>query len=439
MIPAQDDRNWEEVLSYLPADYRELAVEHKQLELQYGNAKIRDAEQLLRLIFLHVGLNLPLRQTVAWVAESGGPEVSAMRLHMKMRRAAPYLQSLVQRMIQPSMAARPELWGGYDLLAIDATVVTGPGSVGTDARLHTALRLSDLSLVHVEVTDETGGETLKRFPLGADQLAIVDRGYSTAAGINAALQGGADVLVRVNRGALPLYQADDSSVNVLAYLRTLSGHRAQEWSVKTQVDKKVTISGRLIAIRLPAKEAAEARARVARELGADASLESLEAAGYVALFTTVPVGRLSAARCIETYRLRWQVELLFKRWKSICGFDQLPNYRDDTIRSWLYAKVLLGLILDHMGSTPADVFQSGRGTGTGARCDSSDARPLAVEPWKLTKILWPALVSAIVPSSLLDTLSTLSSIVTRLAVDSPQTRPRQIAEYRENYVLAQNC
>src|ERR1051326_4241860 len=116
MPPPQHDKNWEEVLSYLPADYPELAIEHKQLEVQYGNAKIRDAEQLLRLIFLHVGLNLPLRQTVAWVAESGGPDVSAMRLHMKMRRAAPYLQALVRRMIQPCMAARPELWSGYDLV-----------------------------------------------------------------------------------------------------------------------------------------------------------------------------------------------------------------------------------------------------------------------------------------------------------------------------------
>jgi hypothetical protein len=69
------------------------------------------------------------------------------------------------------MAARPELWSGYDLLAIDASAVSGPGATGTDARLHTALRLSDLSLVHVEVTDVHGGETLKRFPLGPNQLA----------------------------------------------------------------------------------------------------------------------------------------------------------------------------------------------------------------------------------------------------------------------------
>jgi len=43
--------------------------------------------------------------------------------------------------------------------------------------------------------------------------------------------------------------------------------------------------------------------------------------------------QLSASRCVAAYRLRWQIELQFKRWKTLCNFDRLPNYRDDTIRS----------------------------------------------------------------------------------------------------------
>ena len=438
MVRGDDHSNWEQVLMYLPADYRELAEEHKQLQAQWGNAKVVEADQLLRLIFLHAGANLPLRQTVAWVAQSGGPKLSAMRLHMKMRRAVPYLHALVQRMMQPSMAARPELWGGYDLLAIDATAVCGPGATGTDARLHTALRLSDLSLVHVEVTDVTGGETLKRFPLGADQLAIVDRGYSTAAGIAAGVGRGADVLVRVNRGALPLFDRDGVGVNVLVRLRTLVSHRAQEWPVSIHPERGTSMPGRLVAIRLPEREAAEARARVVREEGADASPELLEAAGYVALFTSVPAERLSAARCVETYRLRWQVELLFKRWKSICGFDQLPNYRDDTIRAWLYAKVLLGVILDHMGTSLVDVFPAAP-IPRAPEARSPSPRPLAANPWKLTTILWPVLLSAIIPMGLVDTLAALPEIAERLHQETSAHRPRQLEAYRDHYVPVENC
>ena len=90
-----------------------------------------------------------------------------------------------------------------------------------------------------------------------------------------------------------------------------------------------------------------------REQGANASAETLEASQYVALFTTVARARLSAARAIELYRVRWQLELQFKRWKSLCGLDQLPNYRDDTIRAWLYAKLLAALLVDRMMASAA--------------------------------------------------------------------------------------
>ena len=48
---------------------------------------------------------------------------------------------------------------------------------------------------------------------------------------------------------------------------------------------------------------------------------------------------------MELYRLRWQVELEFKRAKSITGLDKLPNFLPETILSWIAAKLLLHQIL----------------------------------------------------------------------------------------------
>jgi hypothetical protein len=81
----------------------------------------------------------------------------------------------------------------------------------------------------------------------------------------------------------------------------------------------------------------------------------------VVLFTMTSSRRLSAAQCIELYRLRWQVELQIKRWKSICGFDRMPNIRDDTIVSWLYAKMLAAVLLEKLASLHSEVFP--RSTG----------------------------------------------------------------------------
>lgn len=102
------------------------------------------------------------------------------------------------------------------------------------------------------------------------------------------------------------------------------------------------IRGRMCAVRLPPDKAEEARVRLRREHGhAHVSEEMLEMAAFVVLFTTVPKERLSLDRVLELYALRWQVELTIKRDKSIAGLDKLPNFRDDTIRSWILAKMLL--------------------------------------------------------------------------------------------------
>lgn len=355
----RENAQWNALLSYLPADFRERAVEHKQLETQYGNAKVTSADDLLRFIFLHVGPNLPLRQTVALAAEGGGPKLSPMRLHMKMRKAAPYLRSLVQAVATGAGAASAELWCGYEMISCDASAVSGPGAEGTDARLHTAVRLSDLSFKQVEVTDVSGGETLRRFDWEADELAIVDRGYANAPGIAWVIDHGADVLVRVNRGSLPLFDRNGTRIDVLQRLRPLCIDTPCEWNVQIDhVEKRKhrIIQGRLIAVRLPEEKAAEARQRVRREYGSDTTDDQIEGASFVALFTTAPRNRLSMQRCLQAYQLRWQIELQFKRWKSLCNFDQLPNYRGDTILAWLYAKVLLGLLMDRMATSVSEVF-----------------------------------------------------------------------------------
>lgn len=396
-------RDWKTLLSHLPSDYERLAVEHRLLNTQWSNSKLKSADEILQLILLHAGADLPLRQTVAAVAETGGPCVTQVYLHQKMRRAQPYLAALVQRMTtEVQQEASPEQWGGFEMLCLDGTVVCGPGAEGTDARIHAVLRLHDLRVCDVGVTNAHGGETLRRFTWLEGQLVIVDRGYSNARGIAHVVDDGAHVIVRLNRGALPLHDTDGRRIDVLDLCRALPGNRVVEQSVRILpgVDdrRRASIDGRIVAVRLPDKEAEEARERVRREHGRNATPEQLELAGYVMLFTTTNAAQLSASRCIAAYRLRWQIELQFKRWKSLCNFDRLPNYRDDTIRSWLTAKVLLGLLLDRIGSTEL----------------TSSRRAIARQPWKITALVWPLIIGALMPLRLAQAEDRLPAIVDRL-------------------------
>jgi hypothetical protein len=351
-------RGWETIEAELPEDFEALAKEHKVLETQYGEAKIGTARDLLRLILLHAGADLPLRQTVSMMAEAEGPEVSHVTLHKKMRLASPFLRALVGCLTRGSgNDAAPERWAGYEVVAVDGSSFSGTRADTTDARVHLQLRLSDLEILGAVMEGRAIGESFKRFTWRPGQLAMGDRGYSNPPGIASVVEQGADVLVRVNRGALPMTTADGEPVMLMAWLRTLKGHGPRERSVvvySREHERKV--KGRLIAVRLPGAEAEKARARVHRELGNKATHLDLEAAQYVVLFTTVPASRMSTDMCLALYRLRWQVELAFKRWKSLCHFDRLPNYRDDTILSWLYAKLLLALVLHRIASGASSLF-----------------------------------------------------------------------------------
>ena len=351
---------WELVTSYLPSGWQSLADEYEQVETKYGNAKIRTASELLRMILVHAACDLPLRETVALVAEAGGPDIAPMRLHKKMIRAVDYLRELVTRMVPELPETTPELWAGYDVVVVGATTASRPGSLGADVRVHTLMRLSNLEYVDVQVTNTKVGETFAHFPLEFGQLVIGDRGYSFASSIFGAAARGADVLVRLNRGSTPLLDRDSGRrIDVLGAMRDLVGHAVVErdvvleWTDSERRERR--LDARLILQRLPESEAAKARKRLRDELGADATADSLEAAGYMALLTTVKKSRLSAARCMDLYRLRWQIELLFKRLKSLCGLDRVPNYRPDTIKSWIYAKLLVALLLDRMSSSPSEV------------------------------------------------------------------------------------
>ena len=345
---------WQTLVDNLPDDFEALAKQHKVLEVQYGEAKITTAAELLRLVLVHVGADLPLRQTVALVAEAGGPDVSHVTLHKKMRLVTSYLGTLVARLSAMSAEALPERWAGYELLVVDGSSFCEPGADGTNARIHLQLRLADLSVSSAIVEDQSVGESFKRFVWRPGQLALGDRGYANPPGIVSVVEQGADVLVRVNRSALPVYALDGARVDLMSWLRARKGHTPREQRVTVRSREHGSeVHGRLIAFRLPAAQAEKARAWVRREHGSKASALDLEAAHYVVIFTTVPAERMSTAMCLELYRLRWQVELTFKRWKSLCHFDRLPNHRDDTIVSWLYAKLLLAIMMQRIATGPS--------------------------------------------------------------------------------------
>jgi hypothetical protein len=352
--------NWEFIREQLPEGWRELAIEMGLIHPVPAqlNAKIHDIEPILRLELHRAGLEASLQTTTstaaaaAKAAERKGEgkaaangslvDLSPPSLHEWERKLGPYLAELLARMVGANDVFSALQWSGYEVVLADGTTVTRPGAKGTTARVLYALRLSDMTLLKCLVTDEHGSENLRSFEVRPGQLWIADRFYSNPEEIDWVEAAGGKVLVRYNRGALPLYDAKGRPFDVMSHVRPLhSPETRAEWQVWVHPAGRASIQGRLCAVRLPEEQAEKARQRLRREYGAKVSSESLEAAAWVIVFTTVPCERLTTHQVLTLYRLRWQVELEIKREKSIGGLDKLPNFRDDTIATWLYAKLLI--------------------------------------------------------------------------------------------------
>jgi len=350
-LAASSGLGWAEIVGQLPGNWRELSEEHG---IRFGNrtgAKLKGIEDLLQLVFFVVSHDASLVSAVARAAACGLPAITAVSLHQRFRRLGPYLEMLLNRMLEANHASKAERWHGFDVLAVDASSVMRPGADGTTARVHYVMRLTDFQGVQVRVTDNTTGETFKNFSVEPGQLWVADRGYAHPPGIAYLSAAGADVLVRFNWAAMPLFDQAGEPFDVFNHLPGTTIHKPLQWRVS--VGKQRT-PGRLIIQRLPPKEAKKSRKSLLKE-NPKASAKALRAAGFRMLFTTAPANRLNARDALELYCLRWQIELRFKRDKSIAGLDNLPNSRGDTIHAWICAKLLLNEIAQSIARKATDL------------------------------------------------------------------------------------
>jgi hypothetical protein len=357
------DLDWEFLKGQLPDGWHELARTMGLIRPHppHLGAKITDIEQVLHLELQRVGLESSLRITTARssaakkIREEDGlattdpsapVDLAAPSLHFWERKLGPYFATLHAQMANTGEVFAPELWGGYDLMVADGTTVMRPGAKGVTARVLYALHPADMTILQQEVTDEHGSETLRTFEVKPGQLWIVDRYYANPEEVAHVKAADGELIARYNRGALPLYDAHDRLIDVLERVRSVDKPWAMaEWAVWVHPKGRKPILGRLCAMRLPKEEAQRARERLRREHGSQVSPEMLEAANWVIELVTAPCARIPLEKVFCLYRLRWQVELQIKRDKSIGGMDKLPNFRADTIATWLNAKLLLQQIV----------------------------------------------------------------------------------------------
>jgi hypothetical protein len=344
------DRDFEFLLGFLPEGWEGKA---KQLGALRRRRKVPDARVLLRVLLIHLAEGCSLRETAVRARLGGIIDLSDVTIKNRLECAGEWFRWMGTELMSAWVTRQSQgvFAGPWQVRVVDGTQVKEPGPTGSLWRIHYSIRLPSLACSEVHVTGSEGagnGESFCRFAVNPGDLFLGDRGYGIASGIAHVVNGGGDVLARFAWNSLPLWADADRKFDLLAHLRTLHGTALGDWPVYTKHGGKL-IAGRVCALKRSAQATEQAQRqadRRAQKHSRNVMPETLEAAGYVFVFTTVPAQLLSPTRALEFYRGRWQVELVFKRLKSILGLNHLRKDEDKPARAWIHGKLFVAILME---------------------------------------------------------------------------------------------
>jgi Transposase DDE domain len=343
-------------------DLAALARETKAFQRPRG---VRSATDLLRLALAWGPGGYSMQRVAAWAGERNIATLTEDALVQRLHAAGPFLEE-VTRQLLIGVGDTP-CWHGRVLRVSDSTSLSGPASKGTDWRVHGVYDLARGGFTHLEVTDSRGGEALDRGKPVAGEIRVADRGYANAQAWQRFLQARherTDFIVRMRWNTIRLLDAAGELFDIVTWLQTRprdsETHAITVWARSDKHHAPMKI--RLIARRKPPEVVEAEYKRLHRQASRKqhkVDPRSLIAAEYVVLATSLCEADFPAEEVLAVYRLRWQIELAFKRLKSLLHIDKLRTKTEAGTRCWLYAHLIVALLGDDLSQDVLESFPSG--------------------------------------------------------------------------------
>lgn len=346
MLHTNDD--WQVLLSFLPESWQSLAKETGALL----RSRKFTPDNLLRSLLIHLADGCSLRETSVRSEQGAIAKVSDVALLKRLNASGEWFRrmSIDLRNRWTTQPEKTTLCSGYRIRLIDGSTVSEPGATGSTWRIHYSVQLATLQCDEVHVTATSVGESFERFEVSPGDVLIGDRGFGNRTNVRYATDHGGFVLIRINATNIPLHLPQGGRFDLLPHLRTLCGSKAGDWDVVVICKDGKSIAGRVCAIKKTKEAARAAKEKAARESkkqGHAVKPETLEAAEYIFVFTTLP-RTCSVSDVLETYRARWQIELAFKRLKSLLGLGHLKKMDPEGAKAWLHGKLFVAMLIEAM-------------------------------------------------------------------------------------------
>ena len=158
---------------------------------------------------------------------------------------------------------------------------------------------------------------------------------------------GADFVLRVRYNGFHSYNADGTTMD-LGEAITGSGKETGDINVFLKTQAGNIIPARVCYCKKDEEAIKATLKRIEKRDNKHQATTSKEAKAfneYIVVVTSLGE-TITAEEILDLYRYRWQVELYFKRLKSLLGYGELPKKKENSIFAWLNGKIMIALLIE---------------------------------------------------------------------------------------------
>ena len=344
----REETNFERLLSVMPPGWQNKA---KELGALLREREIKNAIDLLRLVFLYLTEGKSFSGTAALLNLAGICSISKKAVFTRFQKCAEWLRWLCESIYRNNKAIReaPGWLGERKVYLIDASDEPVHGSDKADYRLHYAIGLFDLGMKEMALTTTETGEKVSNFKaFGENDIVIGDRVYCSKQGIEYLLDRKSDFIFRFGTKRFHVYNQQGRAVNILGYFKGLKPEETGEKTLYYEYEGEYKPL-RFCVLR-KSKEAEQKGLEALRKTqmrkhgNKELSKAQMAYNRYVIIITSIT--DIAAELILDLYRQRWQIELVFKRLKSLFKYHEIPVHVEQSARAWFYGKLLLAALCE---------------------------------------------------------------------------------------------
>lgn len=348
------EQNVDSLIERLPKGYEQACFDQKAI---IRKREVKEPKSLIRLVLIYLVGGYSLIEMSVIAVELGIGKLSDTAFMNKFAKCKGWLEWIISQIIPNPIIeyTKPQNLDDYTIAAVDASDVSEKGRSGQAFKLHYMIDIFSMCAVAFKLTDRKTGESLLNFDvkqIGKKLLIIADRAYGTLKSITHCMDNQADFILRLRHKAFDLYDANGTKLDLLSKIADVTCETAVSIEVYAHVFTKKLTRLRVCAIKIPNDKLAQVERKGYRKgkgykKRTKTSDEAAQLRKFVVVVTSLPES-ISADEIVKLYGLRWQIELYFKRLKSIMDFGNVPLKRSDSIMAWLSGKVLISLLIEQM-------------------------------------------------------------------------------------------